>query len=221
MNLVNIHTHRLEQPCAALQVLSLDATALTGRSAEDCVAYLDAYPTNVLFSVGVHPWKAAQAAPADERMRALLSHPRVLLLGEIGLDKCCDVPFDRQLAVFEQQLQLASEMGKPVILHVVRAMDEVLALKKRYTGVACWVLHAFRGNSQQARQYLQHGFYLSFGLRYRPEALQICPPGRFFLETDDEPQASIEQHYRQVAASLGICIEDLSEHISLEAVLGK
>ncbi|MBO5768735.1 MAG: TatD family hydrolase, partial [Bacteroidales bacterium] len=120
-----------------------------------------------------------------ESFRSLLQHPRVVLMGEIGLDKLCDAPFDKQRQLFEQQLSLAAEMKKPVILHVVKAMDEVLALHRRFSSqIPAWIIHGFRGNAQQAQQYLRHGFHLSFGPRYNPDAFQATPPARRLFETD-------------------------------------
>ena len=80
---------------------------------------------------------------------------------------------------------LAADLRKPLILHVVKAMDEVLALHRRFSSqIPTWIIHGFRGNAQQAQQYLRHGFHLSFGPHHHPAALQATPPHRRFFETD-------------------------------------
>lgn len=209
MKSVNIHTHHIDAQSDDYQVLSLEALDFLSMNAADFDAYLASFPANVYFSLGIHPWKAkeidfsasiqlsaAEALPEkashslsqnlQESLRHMLQHPRVVLMGEIGLDKVCDAPYDKQLKLFEQQLMLAAELNKPVILHVVKAIDDVLALHKRFSSsIPAWIVHGFRGNAQQAQQYLRHGFHLSFGLRHNADALRICPPDRRFFETDD------------------------------------
>ena len=209
MKAINIHTHQVDFQSDDYQVLSIEA--LDFLFVEGCSqprsshqlslafeAFVTRFPSNVYFSIGIHPWKAdspeaqqlldesgAFTHTAVELFRSLLQHPRVVLMGEIGLDKLCDAPFDKQLLLFEQQLLLAADLRKPVILHVVKAMDEVLALHRRFSSqIPAWIIHGFRGNAQQAQQYLRHGFHLSFGPRHHPAALQATPPHRRFFETD-------------------------------------
>lgn len=209
MKAINIHTHQVDFQCDDYQVLSLEALDFLSSGEASQIssrtqpllsfeAFVARFPSNVYVSIGLHPWKAALAEThhlfddsgaftqtASEALRSLLQHPRVVLMGEMGLDKLCDAPFDKQLLLFEQQLMLAADLKKPVILHVVKAMDEVLALHRRFSSqIPAWIIHGFRGNAQQAQQYLRHGFYLSFGPRHNPAAFQATPPSRRFFETD-------------------------------------
>lgn len=209
MKAINIHTHQVDFQSDDYQVLSIEALdflfvegcsqpSSSNQIALAFEAFAARFPSNVYFSIGIHPWKAASPEAqqlldesgaftytAVESFRSLLQHPRVVLMGEIGLDKLCDAPFDKQLLLFEQQLLLAADLRKPVILHVVKAMDEVLALHRRFSSqIPAWIIHGFRGNAQQAQQYLRHGFHLSFGPHHHPAALQATPPHRRFFETD-------------------------------------
>ncbi|MBR0334191.1 MAG: TatD family hydrolase [Bacteroidales bacterium] len=209
MKAINIHTHQVDFQSDDYQVLSIEALDFlsSGEASQITLrtqpllsfeAFAARFPSNVYFSIGIHPWKAASPEAqqlldesgafthtAVESFRSLLQHPRVVLMGEIGLDKLCDAPFDKQLLLLEQQLLLAADLRKPLILHVVKAMDEVLALHRRFSSqIPAWIIHGFRGNAQQAQQYLRHGFHLSFGPHHHPAALQSTPPSRRFFETD-------------------------------------
>ena len=197
MRAINIHTHQVDLQSDDYQVLSIEAldflssgeaSQITSRTQPLLAfeAFVARFPLNVYFSIGIHPWKAASPEAqqlldesgafthtAVESFRSLLQHPRVVLMGEIGLDKLCDAPYESQLALFEQQLSIAAELKMPVILHVVKSMDDVLALYKRYaSAIPTWIIHGFRGNAQQAQQYLRHGFHLSFGPHHHPAALR-------------------------------------------------
>ena len=108
------------------------------------------------------------------------------LIGECGLDRLCDTPYPLQLAAFEAQISLSERLRRPLVLHCVRAVDDVLRLHRSTTQP--WVWHGFRGKPQQMQQLLQHGFYLSFGFHFNAESLCTCPAERLFLETDDDPR---------------------------------
>ena len=121
-------------------------------------------------------------------------------VGECGLDRLCTTPYDLQLAAFDAQIRLSERLARPLVIHCVRAIDDVLRLHR---GVRQpWILHGFRGKPQQLRQLLDNGLYISFGLRFNAESLRQCPPQRLFLETDDTP-SPIATLYEQAAALLG------------------
>ena len=106
-------------------------------------------------------------------------------MGECGLDRLCATPYDLQLAAFKAQIALSEELQSPLILHCVRALDDVLRLKRGTTQP--WIWHGFRGKPQQLQQLLDHGFYISFGFRHNVDSLRQCPSDRLFFETDDLP----------------------------------
>jgi len=127
---------------------------------------------NVFAAVGVHPNDAAtwDDHTLDE-LRALAAHPKVVAIGEIGLDYYRDrAPHDLQDRVFRAQLDLAAETGLPVIVHVREAMADVLAVLQEWvTALRAaesplserpGVLHSFFGTADDAAQALEMGFYL-------------------------------------------------------------
>ena len=116
---------------------------------------------------------------------------------------------EQQLACFEAQLLLASHYGKPVIVHCVKAVDELLAVFARLRFGKPVVFHGFRGKAEQARQLLSKGFYLSFGPRFHAESLRLAyASGRMFLETDDSCM-DISEVYASASKALNISATDI------------
>ena len=158
-------------------------------------------------TVGVHPWQAvSESLPLREEIEA------VDAVGEIGLDFACGVDRERQRQVFEQQLDLAEMLGKPVVLHCVRAFEEVMqCLRKRHLPAV--IFHGFIGSREQALRVIESQCFLSFGERtFRStktiDALLATPLERIFIETD-ESNTSIETIYARIAALRNISIEEL------------
>lgn len=160
-------------------------------------------------TVGIHPWQTEGAILPSEEAVVVAD-----AVGEIGLDKVCGVDFKQQERLFTAQLDLAEQHQKPIVLHVVRAFEEVMrhVKGKQFPAV---IFHGFIGSKEQAERALQRGYYLSFGMRSlasrkTTEALRIVPLDRLFVETD-EAQTPIEECYVQVATQRGVTIEALQQ----------
>jgi TatD DNase family protein len=146
----------------------------------------------VLATVGVHPHDAAKATETTfERLRELAAHPKVVAIGEIGLDYHYDFsPRDVQRAVFSTQLAIAAEAAQPIVIHTREAWEDTLEiLRREWHGEG--VMHCFTGDVTQARQALDAGFCLAFGgvltfPKAEPvrEAARFTPADRLLLETD-------------------------------------
>ena len=151
----------------------------------------DRYPF-IYATVAVHPHEASKAT--DEtflRLRELAAHPKVLAIGEMGLDYHYDFsPRDVQREVFERQLDVAAEARKPIVIHTREAWADTLeVLRSRWRGEG--IMHCFTGDEDQAREALDLGFYLSFGgvLTFPKaetvrQAARIAPEDRILIETD-------------------------------------
>ena len=100
----------------------------------------------------------------------------------------------------------------PLIIHCVKAMDELLAVRKKLNPAQPWIWHGFRGKPQQAGQLIKNGIYLSFGAHYSEETVKGVPVGRLFLETDDSP-VDIEEVLKQVAKARSTDVEELRQAI--------
>ena len=80
-------------------------------------------------------------------LEELVRHPQVLAVGEAGLDKLADAPMDLQVEVFRCQACLAEEVGKPLVIHLVKAVDELLKVKRDLRPSNPWIIHGFRGKA--------------------------------------------------------------------------
>ena len=154
-------------------------------------------------TVGIHPWQVLNGDLADIEAAA----PEVEAIGEIGLDFACDVPRAKQEELFRAQLIIAEKLHKPVVLHCVRAFEEVMQTLRDYTLPAV-IFHGFIGSVEQAQRAVAQGYYLSFGERtfHSPKAiaaLRSTPLSRLFVETD-ESKTPIADIYTQIAKLRGV-----------------
>ncbi|HUT62992.1 MAG TPA: TatD family hydrolase [Anaerolineae bacterium] len=147
----------------------------------------------VYAAVGIHPNSTADALPGDNlEIARLAEHPRVVAIGEIGLDFYRDrSPRDVQIRAFIGQLELAKEINLPVIIHFRNVeMDGVELVGPERLGGLRGVFHCFGGSSEFARLLVSWGFYIGFDgpLTYngsdRTEVAQIIPLEKCLLETD-------------------------------------
>ncbi len=182
-------------------------------------------------TVGVHPHDAAKATPETfDRLAELAREPKVLAIGEIGLDYHYDFsPRDVQREVFARQLQLAAHARKPIVIHTREAWDETLALIREHGLPFGGIMHCFTGGAKEADQALELGFHLSFGgILTFPKADDIrqaaarTPEDRLLIETDspylapvphrgkrNEP-AFLAETARRLAELRGVTPEDIA-----------
>ena len=141
------------------------------------------------YSVGIHPWEADTATDTDwQRLRAMAVDPRVVAVGECGLDTrhLPAVAMEVQTAVFKRQAALAEELGKPLIIHCVGAYNQLIALRNELRPTVPWIVHGFRGKPQLAADLVRHGFYISLDPRHNPDVPAAIPADRLLHETDAE-----------------------------------
>jgi TatD DNase family protein len=186
MKFFNLHTHQFTN--------SADVLELVNQYPQDFDASVPFY------SIGIHPWYIVEdRIDADLKIiEEKLKEYNCLAIGECGLDKRIEIPFEQQVSVFEQQLFLAEKYKKPVVIHCVAAYQEVISIKKKLNISIPMIIHGFSKNNQIASQLINEGFYLSFGkfLLRNPDlkaVFQNIPNDRFFLETD-----TIEENIQQV-----------------------
>ena len=161
-------------------------------SSRKAVAYAAAYP-HVYAAVGIHPENCGGCTADDlAAIRALAQQPKVVAIGEIGLDYYWEEnpPRDFQQQVLRQQLALAQELALPVIIHDREAHADTLSIVREFPGVT-GVFHCFSGSPEMARELLQMGWYLGFdgpvtykNARRAPEVAAVTPPERMLIETD-------------------------------------
>lgn len=148
---------------------------------------------NVYAAVGIHPSDVFYEDPdqAIAKIEELLTHSKVVALGEIGLDYHYeDIPPELQMIYFEKQMMLAEKLNKPVIIHDRDAHGDCLEMIKRFPNVK-GVFHSFSGSAEMASELVRLGWYISFSgtvtfknAKKPKEACVIVPSDRLLIETD-------------------------------------
>ena len=170
--------------------------------------------------MGIHPWYVD--AENWERQLAELEKTaeieNVLAIGECGLDRKIALPLQTQLLVFDAQVQLAEKYRKPVIIHCVKAFNELLQWKKSTQSTVPLIVHGFNNNLTMAKQLLAHGFHFSLGAALlqpnsnAAKVISILPLEKLFLENDDR-DLPIKRVYEAGAAHLDMTVSELQAQI--------
>jgi TatD DNase family protein len=205
MKFFNLHTHQFTNQESVLELVN---------------QYPQEFDASIPFySIGIHPWYSNENRLESDLqiIESKLQEANCLALGECGLDKRIEVPFELQQIVFEKQLLLAQKYNKPIVIHCVAAFQEVIAIKKQLKVTVPMIIHGFSKNKQVAKELIDNGFYLSFGkyLLRNPELESVfitIPNNQFFLETDTVEEG-IEEVYALATQYKNIAIEELKQII--------
>lgn len=199
---INIHTHHLSQDDGVF--------LFNNRFGFDKEIVTSSY-----FSIGIHPWDTASEIRWGDFEKKLLNE-NCLAIGECGLDKLKGPDLAIQKELFLQQLQLAVKHNKPVIIHCVKAFDELTEICQPYINKIPLVIHGFNKSGQLAKQLINHGFFISLNEslfdKENPE-LRKLPMQKLFLETDTKADVTIIEVYDKASSYFNIEIDDLKEKI--------
>jgi TatD DNase family protein len=202
---INIHGHR--------QASSIDEWVMMNLMAKE-------FPPddieNGYYSIGFHPYNVDKADEQEtlDKVRLAVNHPRILAVGEIGLDKSIKAPLDKQFRIFEKQVEIAESANLPVVLHIVRAFNEMVEFMKTSQPVVPMIIHGYNGSAQMAEELVKAGFMISFGEAITREhskiveALQRVPVEKMFLESD-EGDMDIREIYQFAALAKGVSVDHL------------
>lgn len=201
-------------------------------AASAAVRLAEELPAMISAAVGIHPHDVARATEADwARIGELARHPRVVAVGETGLDYHYDhSPREAQQEAFRRSIALAREVKKPVIVHLREADDDCARILAEERPAHGGVIHCFTGGPARARAYLDLGFVLSVAgvVTFRNAddlraAVRIVPRDRLMVETDcpyltpvphrgkrNEP-AYVALVAKQVAAQWGLPEDEVGE----------
>jgi TatD DNase family protein len=178
---INIHTHQEPQ-------------------GDDQVAVINLYPDKIpelkadgLYSIGIHPWYIPEKGVGNllKILEENAKRPEIVAIGECGLDKLAQSPFDIQQYIFEKQIEIAERVQKPLIIHCVRSFNELVQIKMHSNSTVEWIVHGFNSKTQVADMLLRHEIYLSFGKALLNPQSNACKVIReiedelYLLETDD------------------------------------
>ncbi|MGL5636065.1 MAG: TatD family hydrolase [Bacteroidales bacterium] len=201
---IDIHTHHADNKPNILEVIQSDPREFR-------------MTADKLYSLGVHPWETEDPVACKASMHTLqklISNGLIpFAIGECGLDKLRGGAMVLQMSIFEKQIQISEELKIPIIIHCVKAWDELIRVYRIYKPKQPWIIHGFRGKPQLAEQLLTcPNLFLSFGLLYNVETWLSVPLDRVFLETDTVQQ-SIESVYYKAAKERNIDLNDFISQI--------
>ena len=158
-------------------------------TAKTAVGYAEKY-SFMYACVGIHP-ENLEGLAQDYlvQLAELYQHPKVVAIGEIGLDYHWDIPRDVQHRVFEEQLRLAKELDAPVVIHDREAHADVMELLRKYRPKG--LMHCYSGSVEMLKEVMKLGLYISLGgtvtfknARVPVEVAAAAPIDRLLLETD-------------------------------------
>jgi TatD DNase family protein len=174
----------------------------------------------IFFTAGLHPWHADQLSESKiiNRLEELIQNESIIAIGETGLDKLKGPDWKTQKKIFQIHIEIANKYNLPLIVHSVKAHNEVLKLKIDLGSKVPWVIHHFNGSKQIALDFIYHGFYLSVSHHINNNNLKLSgylselPINKIFLETDDF-DIDIKDLYRTAAQKFNISIEKLKKQL--------
>jgi TatD DNase family protein len=226
----------------AAGVETIVAIGVTADSSAAVVRLTEEYPSlvpSIYAAVGIHPNYCAEAGPTDwDRVVACVGHPRVVALGETGLDRYRDhAPLALQQDYFDRHLRLSQERDLPFIVHTRESQAEVLAMLReaRGRGPLRGVMHSFTGDAAAAAECVELGMYISFAgmVTFKKSddlrAVATVPADRILVETDspylsphplrgkrNEP-ANVALTAECLAKVRGVSVEDFSAQTTANA----
>lgn len=202
---INIHTHNPSQDTDILEIQNLFHSQ---------ASLSEKYPKH-LFSIGIHPWHTNKTILERDililKKYAYLKN--IIAIGECGLDKLKGSELPEQIEIFEAQAVLAEELQKPLIIHCVKAYQELVVIHKKIKPTVPWIIHDFNKNEQLAGQLIKSGFILSFGKSLndnKPNMFKIfseLPDESYFLETDEESGTKLKLLYELCAKIKNISLD--------------
>jgi len=168
------------------------------------------------FSSGIHPWNASESEKLISSISIDAVNKKCLAIGEIGLDKLKGPEFEIQKSVFLKQIQISEEMNLPVILHCVKAWNELEIIKKEVKPKQTWIYHGFN-KSNLVKSVLDNGVMISIGASILTniklqEIITEIPNSSLFLETDDS-KIDIFEIYQKVSEIKKISLQELEKII--------
>lgn len=207
MQFVNIHSHK-PNDSNSLEIINLVA----GR---DSLANLR---PDRLYSIGIHPWHTENLEKLKEILLQYASYSNIIAIGECGFDSKSSLPFSEQESLFVNHVKLSEKLEKPLIIHSVKMVNELIRLKRDLKPQMPWIIHGFNANAQTANECVKHGLFMSVGhLLCNGEAsitkvINQIPLTCLFFETDESDYA-IEKIYQQYSLLTGKPMNDVTDSI--------
>jgi TatD DNase family protein len=206
---INVHTHSAKKSVQTITVQNIFPgdrfAAFSGRN---------------FYSVGLHPWFLKSPEENNIQLNLVeeaLEFDPVIFVGECGVDKTRPA-FDEQMRVFKAQVFMAEEFKKPLVIHCVKAYNEVLELHDKLHPETDWILHGYSGGVEMTKQLEKRGLFFSFGavlLKSGSKAIdsfRYLPVEKIFFETD-EFEGNVKQIYSRGAKLKNVSLETMSKAV--------
>ena len=207
---VDVHTHpnRMESETIIVQNIypGESFAAFTGRN---------------FYSVGLHPWHLKTVKENNEMLHLVedaLEFEHVCFVGECGLDKKIEVDFEEQKRVFRAHAMIAEEFKRPLIIHCVKAYNEIFEIHEKLHPEMAWIMHGYNGSVELTKQMGKRGIFFSFGKSIfddrskSVESLKCLPMEKIFFETD-EYDRDVDKIYEKAALLKNVTLEILKTEI--------
>lgn len=173
-------------------------------------------------SIGIHPWyiKTELLQEQYAQLKEFSFHKNVLAIGECGLDRLVETPMKLQEEVFIEQIKIAESVQKPLIIHCVKAFDDLIRIKKEQKISVPLIIHGYKNNKQIAKELIKNDCMLSFGKALTDERtgaghiLKMLEPEQFFLENDNS-DLPIKTIFEKAAELRRMDVEVLKEKMML------
>jgi len=200
-NYIDIHTHN--EASGGISIFNIFPEILFTKPAEN------------YHSIGLHPWYIGENHPEKmETVKNFAKNKFCIAIGETGLDKIKGPNFDLQKNILQKHIDIAGLTNKPLIIHCVRAFEEIIQIRRMNKSKVPWIIHGFNSKASIAERLVKEGAILSFGKDLAhsgsnaQKALVLASRNIFFLETD-EGEIGIAEIYHHAAAILNVTIKDL------------
>jgi TatD DNase family protein len=174
--------------------------------------------TQQIHSIGIHPWYTDQEVDWLQFERSI-KEPNCVAIGECGLDKLKGAPIQLQMELFIKQAELAEQYGLPLIIHCVKAFNELIEIKKAFQPTVPWIIHGFC-KFNLSKELVMNGFYFSLGSNlvanernFLEDQLGLIPLDHVFMETDDQEIYKISDIYKAFSKITGNSVLELEERI--------
>lgn len=177
MKILDLHTHH-----GVPQPEGIAAIRFEGKET--------ALDRNQLYSIGVHPWDSIRDLSETDwkLLEQMAMRPEIAAIGEAGVDLAGKgAALFKQLNLFKRQVELSERLGKPLVIHDVKAHDIMVGLRRDLKPAQNWAIHGFRGKPEVAAMLLRAGCYISFGEQFNRATLLSMPEDKILAETDDAP----------------------------------
>ncbi|NLY23433.1 MAG: TatD family hydrolase [Bacteroidales bacterium] len=165
------------------------------------------------FSCGIHPWYSDDSDTQMAYLNEIAPNPRIIAIGETGLDRLKGPSFEVQIPVFKKHIELSERLNKPVIIHCVKAWEELMQVRKETSPTQPWIIHGYRGRPELTKRLLKEGFLFSIGDNINVESMQLIPIDSLFCETDED-EMTIREIYQQTSLALNMELEEFAERIA-------